>query len=616
MSEQEENGKDNGLSFRSQLVLYGLLLVFIVALAPLFIEVQRPWEKLAQLIDKGKIVSAQIKSDFNSDDLKQMNEFAFKIKATANPEQEDYLIWTFNLIIEGQKLSAAEIKKTLMENDADQTEVNEENLTKAYIFWQEQFASQPKLIPIFRSYKEKLLKIRESSESADFNFADDYVMADNGQALIYLIDSVNWWESSYPGLEYDVVKNDCPYFRSYLTKGAGFDTNPAHYYLKIFPKFDTDKWGNWFSVWQAEENQGIWNNFVVDFDASDVKKLMLKIAVFIVSTILAVAMIIFLLTRHLSAKISQPIHDLIAGIKTLMAGNYDYEVPKSGSREFGILIVFFNKMIKWLKERLNMKETLGKLLSEELAEQVAKHGLVLGGQKIEITNLFLDFAGFSFITKDMPAQEIVTMLNEYFSLLVEIIKNHGGFIDKFLGDGLLAIFGAPVLLENHALNAVSCAIEMQFKMRQFNDQRKKEGKTTLEMRVGLNSGEVIAGAIGSNLKLEYTAIGVTTNLAQRMEQNSQIGHILIAQHTFELIQSTFFNGVDFERYPQEIMVKSLKDPVKAYNIFIGNFTIEKNEAATNNDAYYLYKPADYNLKNYDSLTPEEKQKYTKVVKIP
>lgn len=609
----KEQGKRSFLTFRAQLVLFGLLLVLITALTPLIIEAQRPWDELDNLIAKGNIIASQTNSSFAKSDLAKMNAFAFSLNKLAEKLPEDALIWSFNLLIlEGKLPDKKEMQAELIKNELS-PDFDYAEIERAFKFWQNLFDNDQEALELFKRYKKQLIQQRQSAANAQFEYADNYVMADNGQTLVFVLDSVNWYESSYPGLKFDVAENNCPYFRDYLQKGAGFYSNPTNYYYGIFPKFDTDKWGTWFSTWYAEKNENIWNNFSVDIDASHVKKLMWTIGAYIGATILAVILVLTVLTAKLSQYISRPIGNLLAGTEAVLNDNYDHLVPESGSSEFSRLIRFFNKMLKYLKERLNMMNTLEKLLSKELAEQVAKHGLVLGGQNVEITNLFTDFAGFSSITKKMAPEEVVKMLNAYYSELIPIIKKHGGFPDKFIGDAIVVIFGAPVYLENHAESALACAIELQLKMRQINIQRRKEGKPVFEMRIGLNSGEVIAGAMGSDLKLEYTSIGETTNLAQRMESGCQIGHVLIAERTFELVQGILFDGVDFEQSPQKIDVKGYSQPVSAYNIFIDNSIIKKNMEKTGTLEFYEITFSNHHIKLADKLTPAEKSKYNKII---
>lgn len=610
------------LSFRTQLVLFGLLLVIIVALPSLIIEVQRPWEELNNQVDLGKIVISQVKSEFTPHQLQKMNEFAFKINQAADPKNEKYLIWTFNLWFEFCRsedcimvLTPEYMLERLKEKRIEIKDFNFQKLRQAEDFWDQQFKANLALRITFKEYKEKLIQAKASAKNTSFDFDDTYVMADNGQKLVFLLDGSDWSKSSYPGLEYDVQKNNCPYFRNYLKNGPGFDTNPIRYHLKIFPKFDTDQWGSWFSVWLAEEKNGIWNNFVLDFDASKIKNLMWTIGLFILSTLAVIALIIMLLTSRISALISQPIKQLAAAAQEVINSNYDVKVPEHGGLEISNFITIFNDMVVKLKGRLNLKNMLERLLSKELAEKVEKDGMVLEGQNIETTIMFTDFAGFSTISQKMPPSEIVQLLNEYFRELIPIITKKYGFPDKYIGDAIVAIFGAPVKLENHAEMAVSCAIEMQLKMRQINDQRLAEGKPILEMRIGINSGEVIVGALGSDEKMDYTSIGETTNLANRMESVCQIGHILISEKTFKPIEHILFEGVDFDESPHEFEVKGYAKTVAAKNIYVAEVQISKNENYSNPNDFYIYEKVGRKLKWASELTPEQLAKFSKIIRI-
>ena len=611
------------MSFRTQLVLFGLLLVIIVALPSLIIEVQRPWEELNNQVDRGKIVISQVKSEFNPYQLQGMNEFALKINKEVNPENEKYLIWTFNLWFDFCQsencvmvLTPDYMLGNLKAKGIDTKDFDFEKLRNAEDFWDHQFASDPHLRIIFKDYKAKLIEAKKSAKKAGFDFNDTYVMTDNGRKLVFLLDGSDWHESSYPGLEYDVQKNNCPYFRDYLQKGPGFYTNPTRYHLKIFPKFDTDKWGSWFSVWLAsKDNQGNWNNFALDFDASRVRKLMWTIGSYILTTLLLLTLIIFLVTEKLSKLISKPIHYLMAGTKAVIEANYEYVVPKAGSSEFGEIIDNFNRMIIMLKGRVNLKQMLEKVLSKELAEKVEKDGMIPDGQEVEATILMTDFAGYSTITQKLDPSDTTEMLNEYYGELVPIIHKWLGYLDKFIGDAIMGTFGTVTDLENNAENAVCCAIEMQLTVRKINEQRRKQKKPVFEMRIGLDTGKVITGAIGSKKKIDITCIGGTISLAQRFESSCNIGHILIGQKTYELVRHIFFENVDIDEAPQMVKVKEYVQKIPAYNIQVANLKISKNPQATCNENFYIYEKVDHNLKNFDNLPPEQKLKFTKVVKI-
>jgi len=288
------------ISYRTQLILFGVFLVFVVAIPVLYVELRRPWDTLDQLIAKGKIVIVQVKSSVAPEDLQKLNDFAFHIDEVADPAQEDYLIWTFNIfLMEGNLLPEEDMKKILEENEYE-GEFNYDKVKKAYDFWREQFSKSPEMVELFKKLKETLVNARESAHEAQFDFTDVYIMADNGDKLVFLLDSLEWYEGSYPGLEFDVVENDCEYFRGYLKNGPGFDTDPKHYLYHIFPKFSTDKWGTWFSVWLGVKNDGTYNNFSLDFDAGSVKKLMWKIGNFIFGISLVILLAIIVITSRLS----------------------------------------------------------------------------------------------------------------------------------------------------------------------------------------------------------------------------------------------------------------------------------------------------------------------------
>ncbi|HDQ23017.1 MAG TPA: adenylate/guanylate cyclase domain-containing protein [Candidatus Uhrbacteria bacterium] len=602
-------------SFRGQLMLLCFLLVIMMAVPVMVFEIQRPWQALNQLITQSKMVVSNLQEKFDPEELAKINNFAAKITDYPNQNEPQYLTWAFGLLLEDDMLPSEEnIRQILAENEIDINDFDYDQLKKAFRFWQKQFFNEPGLIFIFRKYKKEISGLVESVNATGFSIDDTYVMADNGQDLYFILDGSAWHDSTYPGQKYDVIANDCPYFRAYLQKGPGFDHDPTHHIWGILPKFNTDQWGTWFSVWLAQKNHDNYNVFALDLDAQSVKDMMLIIS----GSIMIIAIIIILAVIIASVKLSnyfaKPIQDLVSGTEAVSQGDFNFRVPISGNMEFTKLINFFNQMVVSLKERLNMKQTLEKLLSEELAEQVAKHGLVLGGQKAEVTILFTDFAGFTPNTRNMPPEEVVKLLNEYFSELIPIIKKWGGLPDKYIGDSIIAIFGAPVRLENHAENAVCAAIEMQLKIRQINDWRKKNNQQILEMRVGLNSGQVIAGAIGSDLKLEYTAIGETTNLANRMESMAAIGHILIAENTYQLIKRIFFEGISID-FAKGLKFKGYDMPVAAYNLYIHNTDISKKEEFAGTNDYYHYSEADHGLKTKEDLAETERSLYAKFVKI-
>jgi adenylate cyclase len=205
--------------------------------------------------------------------------------------------------------------------------------------------------------------------------------------------------------------------------------------------------------------------------------------------------------------------------------------------------------------------------------------------------VFTDFAGFSTISQWMTPNEAVTQLNTYFRVLIPIIKKYRGFPDKYIGDAIVAIFGAPIHFRDHAEEGLRCAIELQRALRRLNIERRRHKLPVFEMRIGINSGDVIVGAIGCDMKLEYTSIGETTNLANRMESACEIGHILIAEGTYRRINMQNFQDVSIDTVPSLIQVKGYLEPVKAYRVLVDKLHIEK-EVGKGANNYYGYHSRD------------------------
>jgi adenylate cyclase len=143
--------------------------------------------------------------------------------------------------------------------------------------------------------------------------------------------------------------------------------------------------------------------------------------------------------------------------------------------------------------------------------------------------LFADIRGFTSISEKEKPEKVVALLNKYFSVMTEIIFEHGGTLDKYIGDGLMALFGAPTASPEDALNAVKAAVTMQKRLGPLNEELRAEGLGTISMGIGLHTGEATIGYIGSDKRSEYTAIGDTVNLASRLESNAAGGQILMSE---------------------------------------------------------------------------------------
>src|SRR5205814_975767 len=196
-------------------------------------------------------------------------------------------------------------------------------------------------------------------------------------------------------------------------------------------------------------------------------------------------------------------------------------------------------------ERLAKEEVAranySRFLPEYVVKQMLEHpdSFKLGGVLQTITILFADIRGFTRISEHAPPEKIVQLLNRYFSAMTDIIFAHGGTLDKYLGDGLMALFGAPTVTPKDAANAIAAAVAMQRRMLSINDELRAEGFPEIGIGIGLHTGEVIVGYIGSERRSEYTAIGDAVNTSSRLESNAKAGEILVSEVTANAARSRY-----------------------------------------------------------------------------
>jgi adenylate cyclase len=218
-------------------------------------------------------------------------------------------------------------------------------------------------------------------------------------------------------------------------------------------------------------------------------------------------------------------------------------------------------------ERLAREEVARANYSRFLPEYVVKQMLEnpdsfkLGGVNQTITILFADIRGFTRISEHAAPEKIVSLLNRYFSAMTDIIFAHGGTLDKYLGDGLMALFGAPTTTPEDASNALNAAVAMQRRLLGINTELRQEGLSEVGVGIGLHTGDVIVGYIGSERRSEYTAIGDAVNTASRLESNAKGGQILISDATAKAARSRY------KLQPREpINVKNREQPVVLWEV--------------------------------------------------
>jgi adenylate cyclase len=218
----------------------------------------------------------------------------------------------------------------------------------------------------------------------------------------------------------------------------------------------------------------------------------------------------FWLSTLVARSLLGPIQDLRQGTERVIAGDLRTRVPVLSTDETGRLAESFNQMVAGLEERERLREAFGAFVDPQVAERVLEEGTVIEGEEAEVTVLFVDIREFTAFAEHAGAAEVVSELNAFYERVVPVLIRHGGHANKFVGDGLLGVFGAPERLPDHADRGVAAALDIAAVVR-----RAYRGR--LRIGVGVNSGPVIAGTIGGGGRVEFTVIGDTVNTAARVE---------------------------------------------------------------------------------------------------
>jgi len=225
-----------------------------------------------------------------------------------------------------------------------------------------------------------------------------------------------------------------------------------------------------------------------------------------------------------------PISGVVEAMARVHVGDYGTRAPVYDGTEIGRLQLGFNEMVAGLAEREQIRAAFGTYVDPAIAEHVLREGTDLAGEELELSMLFVDIRDFTGFAEQTPAAQVVSTINRMFERAVPIIHAHGGHVDKFVGDGLLAVFGAPQRLPNHAAAAVAAAQAIARAV-------EAEFRGNLSVGMGINTGRVVAGNVGGGGRFEFSVIGDPVNVAARIESTTrQTGDaILISGRTLELL---------------------------------------------------------------------------------
>ncbi len=323
--------------------------------------------------------------------------------------------------------------------------------------------------------------------------------------------------------------------------------------------------------------------------------------------ILSIGLCVSLIITFLFAKtISLPIISLLAATVRISKGDFKVDIKAKNQDEIGVLTEHFISMSQGLEERERVKDAFGRFVNPNVVEMVLSKELKLGGENKMCAIFFSDIRGFTSISEKLTPEEVVEFLNEYMTLMVECIDLTFGIVDKFIGDAIMATWGAVDTIGNPAENAINASLMMRDSLIRFNKNRGGAKKPIIKIGCGMNFGPVIAGQIGSENRLEYTVIGDAVNLASRIEAlNKPFGtDILISADMYEEVKEIYV----VEKMKQ-IQVKG-KEEAQTIFAVIRRKDDKEPDSPNNLQELRTLLGIEFNEEKFASSGDEEEKKYS------
>lgn len=399
------------------------------------------------------------------------------------------------------------------------------------------------------------------AETDDERISSIYVLLhdDDPSRLRFYVDWVRDDEAGAPGEIYDAT--ELP------DMVRGFDQ------ALVEDEMTADAWGLSFSAYAPVRapDGGPLAVVGVDVSADEVRAVQRRVLLLTLLTWLGAGGLIGAVSIVVGRNVREPLTRVIDATAAIATGRFDTRLQLARDDEFGLMATHFDRMAEGLEEREVIRETFGRYVAPEVAKQLLADGATLGGEKREVTVLFTDLRGYSTISEALEPDQVVQLSNAYLGAMQVAIDAEGGTVIEFLGDAILAVFGAPTPCDDHADRAVRCALAMREQLARLNDAADADGLAhfwrdaglpALRHRVGIHTGTVIAGNIGSATRMKYAIVGDAVNVAARLEQlNKQLEtEVLLSSVTVEQVTVASPERVG------ELAVKGRVEPVEVYAI--------------------------------------------------
>jgi len=255
----------------------------------------------------------------------------------------------------------------------------------------------------------------------------------------------------------------------------------------------------------------------------------------LITATLAMGVLAIIASFLISRRLAQPIHNLLAATSAMRKGDLQYRIQERRNDEIGHLIEAYNGMAHGMLEKDQVERVLQRFVSPSVARKMMANldQVTLGGRDVTATVVFADIVGFTRLSESLAPEAVADMLNVYFDAISAASDFYRGTIDKYMGDCAMIVFGVPEEDSEHLFHGLCCAVMIQRLVTRLNEYRDARGLTTVEFRIGMNSGAMLAGNLGSRERMQYTVVGDTVNLASRLSNMAGAGEIIAASAIME-----------------------------------------------------------------------------------
>jgi adenylate cyclase len=427
--------------------------------------------------------------------------------------------------------------------------------------------------PEYRMLEAQLREIRDANRRTDVQVAFIYTVLydpENPRVVRFGVDA-----------------EEDPAEKSYV--GDIYEGRPGEPMIfaesQVDADFSVDRWGTWLSANAPirDSSGAVVAALGVDVRAEDI---LLKLARIRLSLITAVGVsfaLAVMLSLALAGRVSRPLLAVRNTVQRIGRGDLEARVYLKTRDEFGQVAAAINEMAKGLREREELKSAFARYVSQQVMEEILEKGgeLSLKGVRKKVTVLFSDIRNFTTFAEGHTPEQVVGLLNEYFEAMIDVIFRNKGTLDKFMGDGLMVLFGAPLPDSEQEENAVRAALEMQRELSRLAIKWTREVAVDIRIGIGIHTGHAIVGNIGSTRRMEYTAIGDMVNLASRLETTTKTmgASILVSESTYLATRDRF---TFLER--GSITVKGRHEPVAVYSVDVDSPPADSRPRPDRDDA--------------------------------